>query len=226
VVILLAGAAVEISSNEWKQFLGGVIVVKLGVGIAQTTLITYVSEIAPFQIRGTMIGAYQLFLGFGQLLSAVATKIIVETNPDVWRPLMATEFIFSGLFIIMLPFIPESHVHHARKGNVEAAKRSLQKLYGTAPNYDMVSNNAWEPLQKAHQDQDYEYEVIKRGIEAEEAFSANLGHSSYLEIFQGINLKRTLAGMVGILCQPFTGGPIIWGYSTVGDENLTFCTRT
>lgn len=141
-VILLAGAAVEISSNEWKQFLGGVIVVKLGVGIAQTTLITYVSEIAPFQIRGTMIGAYQLFLGFGQLLSAVATKIIVETNPDVWRPLMATEFIFSGLFIIMLPFIPESHVHHARKGNVEAAKRSLQKLYGTAPNYDVVSDYA------------------------------------------------------------------------------------
>jgi SP family general alpha glucoside:H+ symporter-like MFS transporter len=39
----------------------------------------------------------------------------------------------------MIPFIPESHLHHARKGNDEKAKASMIRLYGTAPDYDVVS---------------------------------------------------------------------------------------
>jgi len=39
----------------------------------------------------------------------------------------------------MIPFIPESHLHHARKGNDTKAKASMIRLYGTAPDYDVVS---------------------------------------------------------------------------------------
>lgn len=46
-----------------------------------------------------MIGAYQLCLGIGQLISAIATQLITIHQPTKWRPLIATEFIFTGVCI-------------------------------------------------------------------------------------------------------------------------------
>lgn len=43
------------------------------------------------------------------------------------------------LFVLMLPFVPESPIYHIRKGNDEKAKKCLVRLYGTAPDYDVVS---------------------------------------------------------------------------------------
>lgn len=57
--------------------------------------------------------------------------------------------------------------------------------------------------------------MIKHGIEAEREFAAAQKGVSFLEIFRGVNWKRTLAGCVGIMTQPFAGAPIVFGYSTV-----------
>lgn len=97
IVILLGGSIAEITSSSWRSWLGAVVLVRLGVGLAQSILITYVSELSPFQIRGFMIGAYQLFIALGQLISAVATQLVVEHQPTKWKPLIATEFIFTGV---------------------------------------------------------------------------------------------------------------------------------
>lgn len=43
------------------------------------------------------------------------------------------------LLMILIWFVPESHLYHARKGNHDKAKDSMLKLYGTAPDYDVVS---------------------------------------------------------------------------------------
>jgi MFS transporter, SP family, general alpha glucoside:H+ symporter len=97
IVVLLGGSIAEILANDWQSWLGAAVLVRCGVGLAQSILITYVSELAPFQIRGFMIGAYQLFIAFGQLISAVATQLVTVHQPNKWRPLIATEFIFTGV---------------------------------------------------------------------------------------------------------------------------------
>jgi MFS transporter, SP family, general alpha glucoside:H+ symporter len=97
VTVLFAGSIAEITASHWKAWLGAAVLVRLGVGLAQSTLITYISELAPFQIRGFMIGAYQLLLALGQLISAVATQLVIVTQPTKWRPLIATEFVFTGV---------------------------------------------------------------------------------------------------------------------------------
>jgi MFS family permease len=97
IVVLLGGSIAEISAFDWKSWLGAAVLVRLGVGLAQSILITYVSELSPFQIRGFMIGAYQLFIAVGQLISAVATRLVITTKPDQWKPLIATEFVFTGV---------------------------------------------------------------------------------------------------------------------------------
>lgn len=198
VAVLLAGSIAEMTVQNWQGWLGAAMLIRLGVGLAQSILITYVSELAPFQIRGFMIGAYQLCLGFGQLISAGATQIIVTQTPTKWRTIVATEFIFTGLLVLMVFFLPESHIYHARKGNHEAAKRSMLRLYGTAPDYDV----------------EYEYRVIQHGLEAEKEWNDAAHKSSFFEIFQGVNWKRTLAGCVGICSQWAAGAPIVFGYST------------
>lgn len=97
IVVLLGGSVAEIAAFDWKSWLGAAVLVRAGVGLAQSILITYVSELAPFQIRGFMIGAYQLCLAIGQLISAVATQLVIENQPTKWRPLIATEFVFTGV---------------------------------------------------------------------------------------------------------------------------------
>lgn len=138
-VVLLGGSIAEITASDWKSWLGAVVLVRCGVGLAQSILIVYVSELTPFQVRGFMIGAYQLFIAFGQLISAIATQLVVIHQPNKWKPLIATEFVFTGILILLVWLVPESHLYYARKGQHENAKVSMLKLYGNAPNYDVVS---------------------------------------------------------------------------------------
>jgi hypothetical protein len=45
----------------------------------------------------------------------------------------------SQVLIILIWFVPESPLYHARKGQNEKAKSCMLKLYGTARDYDVVS---------------------------------------------------------------------------------------
>ncbi|KAL1858280.1 hypothetical protein VTK73DRAFT_7864 [Phialemonium thermophilum] len=198
VVLFLLGSSLEISAQGWKSWMGAQVVLKMAIGTAQSVLIVFVGEIAPFQVRGVALAAYQLFLAFGQLVGSIASQIMVVTRPNAWRPLIASEFLFTGVLILMLPFMPESHMYYVRKGDHEKAKRSMARLYGTPKDYDV----------------DHEYRVVQQTYEAELEFSRQAANVSWLEIFQGQNLRRTIAGALGICDQPLSGTPIIFTYST------------
>jgi len=100
-VILLAGSTAEIASQKWQDWLGAAILVRLGVGLAQTILVTYIAELAPFQIRGMLIGAYQVLLTTGQLIVAVAAELVRVHQPDEWRVLIGIEFLFTGVCLTL-----------------------------------------------------------------------------------------------------------------------------
>jgi MFS family permease len=78
--LFLLGSVLSITAQNWRWFLSANCVTKLGLGVAQTTLIVYLAEIAPFQLRGTGMAAYQLFLAGGQLFGAIATQIQVKVS--------------------------------------------------------------------------------------------------------------------------------------------------
>ncbi|KAI4778085.1 MFS general substrate transporter [Aureobasidium sp. EXF-3400] len=202
IVVLLGGSITEITAFSWQSWLGAAVFVRLGVGLAQSILITYISEIAPFQIRGFMIGAYQLCLGFGQLIAAIATQLVVVHQPNKWKPLIATEFAFTAVLVIFIWFVPESHIYHSRKGQHEQAKRSMLKLYGNIAGYDVTAL------------QEHEYRVVQHGIEAELELASVSRGSSFFEIFNSKNWRRTLAGCLGICSQWAAGAPIVFSYST------------
>ncbi|ATY58282.1 MFS alpha-glucoside transporter [Cordyceps militaris] len=196
--ILLAGSLAEILAHDWRSWLGAACLIRFGVGSTTSCLITYVSEIAPFQIRGLAVGSYQLFLGVGQLISAIAAKIMTTSNPHQWKPLIAAEFLFTGILAIAMPFVPESPIYHARKYRHDKAKKCMLQLYGNVPDYDV----------------EHEYKVIQHGIEVERRINHLREGVTFCDLFRGVNWKRTVAGAGGIMAQPLSGAPIVFTYST------------
>jgi MFS family permease len=155
-VILLAGSIAEIASQKWQDWLGAAVLIRFGVGLAQTILVTYIAELAPFQIRGMLIGAYQVLLTTGQLIVAIAAELVRVNQPNEWRVLIGIEFLFTGVRLvssdcsqsltpiqvscILIYFIPESHIFYARRDEHEKAKQSMMQLYGNVSGYDVVGH--------------------------------------------------------------------------------------
>lgn len=100
--VLLAGSVAEVAAQKWQDWLGAAVLVRMGVGLAQTILVTYIAELAPFQVRGMLIGAYQVLLTTGQLVVAVSAELVRVHQPTEWRVLVAIEFLFTGVSSILL----------------------------------------------------------------------------------------------------------------------------
>ncbi|RSH93493.1 hypothetical protein EHS25_007849 [Saitozyma podzolica] len=198
VLLFFLGSSLEIAARDWQWWMGSQTVIKVAIGTAQSVLIVYVAEIAPFQLRGVAIAAYQLFLASGQLVGSIATQIMEVTAPGQWKPLIASEFVFTGVLCFLLPFLPESHIFYARRDDETNAKRMMTRIYGTAKDYDV----------------DYEYAAVRNAIEAEREYNRASEGSSWTEIFKGTNLRRTIAGAIGITAQPLSGTAIVFSYST------------
>ena len=98
----------------------------LGVGMASVLAPLYISEVAPPNIRGRLVALYQLSIVIGILLAYFSNWALLgfsQGNPaafggagilhrtlvsEVWRGMFGSEMIPSGLFILLLFFIPES----------------------------------------------------------------------------------------------------------------------
>ncbi|MCF6356419.1 MAG: sugar porter family MFS transporter, partial [Draconibacterium sp.] len=97
-----------------------------GVGMASVLAPLYISELAPPKIRGRLVALYQLSIVTGILLAYFSNWFLLglskenqmvfqETGifhkvfiAEVWRGMFGSEMIPSGLFILLLFFIPES----------------------------------------------------------------------------------------------------------------------
>lgn len=98
----------------------------LGVGMASVLAPLYISEFAPPKIRGRLVALYQLSIVIGILLAYFSNWLLLDFSTEnqtvlgnsemlhkimvkeVWRGMFASELVPSGIFILLLFFIPES----------------------------------------------------------------------------------------------------------------------
>lgn len=98
----------------------------LGVGMASVLAPLYISEFAPPKIRGRLVALYQLSIVIGILLAYFSNWMLLSFSDgnemafegagmiheimvsQVWRGMFGSEMIPSGLFMLLLFFIPES----------------------------------------------------------------------------------------------------------------------
>ncbi len=106
----------------------------LGIGIASMNAPMYIAEIAPSDIRGKMVTYYQLAIVIGFFIVFLVTYFIgnqlteAENLQFGWRRMFWSELIPSGLFLILMFFVPKSPRWLALKGMEAEALKILNRV--------------------------------------------------------------------------------------------------
>jgi len=106
----------------------------------------YISEISPAKYRGRMVSLYQLAITIGILTAYFTNAWVLELsdkevtysnkwlqliiNSELWRGMFAMEMIPALLFLILLPFIPESPRWLTKTNRQDKAKEVLTRING------------------------------------------------------------------------------------------------
>ncbi|NLI37473.1 MAG: D-xylose transporter XylE [Bacteroidales bacterium] len=132
------------------RILGGV-----GVGLASAICPMYIAEVAPTNIRGTLVSWNQFAIIFGQLVVYFVNFIILgsHTNPIIdtvkgiaavmpgsdpwtistgWRYMFVSNAFPAGLFTLLVCFVPETPRYLALIGKDHKALSVLEHINGTA----------------------------------------------------------------------------------------------
>lgn len=101
-------------------------IIGLAVGVASFVAPLYISEIAPFKIRGALIAVYQLMITVGIFAMFVSNSLLSFTGS--WRIMMAVLLIPSSIMLIFSLFVPETPRWLVLKGRNEEARAVLKRI--------------------------------------------------------------------------------------------------
>lgn len=131
------------------RVIGGV-----GVGLASAICPMYIAEVAPSNIRGTLVSWNQFAIIFGQLVVYMVNFFILgdHTNPIIesigqginavapgsdpwtistgWRYMFGSEAVPAGLFALLICFVPETPRYLVMAGEDDKALSVLCKING------------------------------------------------------------------------------------------------
>ncbi|KAJ6623978.1 general substrate transporter [Mycena sp. CBHHK59/15] len=113
------------------------ILCRAGVGMVSALVPAYVSESTPPAIRGRCTGMIQLANNLGIMLSFwvnySASKNISPTTQNQWRIPLAVQIVPGLLFVLLVPFQPESPRYLVEHEQYDRAARSLAFVARTCP---------------------------------------------------------------------------------------------
>jgi SP family general alpha glucoside:H+ symporter-like MFS transporter len=178
-------------SRTLIQYLIGAILLGIPWGIFCTTSIAYASELCPVVLRGYLTSYVNLcwviggFIGSGVLLAT-------ENMMDIWawRIPFATQWIWPVPLFCIIAMAPDSPWWLIRKGKVQAAHKSLERLTSKF-HHDSIKSTI---SMMVHTNE------LERQLEEE-----NKTGTSYLDCFKGTDLRRTEIGCVGFMVQCLIG---------------------
>ena len=106
------------------RFLGG-----LGIGASTIAAPTYVSEIAPAQLRGRLVAMYQFNIVFGILMAYTSNYFLQDAGVNAWRWMVGIPVIPSFIYAILVTGVPESPRWLLEyKNNKDEAKRIMKLI--------------------------------------------------------------------------------------------------
>lgn len=136
---------------NFYRVLGGI-----GVGLASAICPMYIAEIAPSNMRGTLVSWNQFAIIFGQLVVYFVNFLILGDNinpviqvvegvnkvlnPDAaawtiatgWRIMFVSEAVPAGLFTVLVLLVPETPRYLAMCGKDEKALLVLERINGAS----------------------------------------------------------------------------------------------
>ncbi len=105
------------------RFIGG-----LGIGASTIAAPGYISEIAPAEKRGRLVGMYQLSIVVGILLAFMSNYLLRNVGEDAWRWMIGVAVFPSVIYLIAVLFIPNSPRWLVMKGRTAEAEQVLKRI--------------------------------------------------------------------------------------------------
>jgi len=167
---------------NFYRIIGGI-----GVGLASAVCPMYIAEIAPSNIRGTLVSCNQFAIIFGMLVVYFVNYMIMgnHTNPIVekignnlvvaagsdewtistgWRYMFGSEAYVAGLFTILVCFVPETPRYLAMCQRDSKAYDILEKINGSIKAKEILQAIKETATQKTEKLFTYGVTVVVIGI--------------------------------------------------------------
>jgi MFS family permease len=170
----------------------------IGVGCMQSTLPTYISEVAPVRIRGGLLMLYSLWWTVGTFFAYIAMQTMNRQHPDEYLTPIYTQWAQIGLMLAIYVFLPESPAWCVTRGDMARAKRELRKLHRGVEGYDV----------------DRQFEIMVLAAEHEATVAAEQKREPWYAIFRGVDGIRTLIALWTNLSQQFIGLTLFTTFGT------------
>jgi len=127
-VIFIAGSLLAPLAPNVAVLIIARAIIGAGIGFTSVTAPVYVSELAPPQSRGMLIGLYQLALTIGIALADLVGYWLAPAQ--AWRWMFGLAVVPTVLFLLVIVTVPESPRWLYAHGRAEEAKSVLQSYTG------------------------------------------------------------------------------------------------
>ncbi|KAL4778774.1 general substrate transporter [Aspergillus varians] len=193
-LISVAAVTVEFVASTNEMFFGGKFLNGFALGALASVPITYVGEIAPLALRGTLTCLTAMAYCIGPFVVALITNTTgTYTNRWAYRAVFAAQWAYAAIALALIFFMPESPWWLVLKGREQQALSSLSRL-------------GYNDTQRAKK-----LSTIK--ITLEQVRHETEG-ATYLECFRRSNLRRTIISIAPLSVQAMCGIVFVASYST------------
>jgi len=153
-VIFMTSALFSAMSFNVTSFIIARVIGGLGVGMAILIAPMYIAEIAPRNLRGTLVTFNQLNIVLGISVAYFSNLYFQQTidDPDFkWRIMLGVEAVPAFMYLMLLFFVPRSPRWLLQKGLDKEAHGVLVKIHGPEQSlveYDEIKNSLSEKTVK------------------------------------------------------------------------------
>ncbi|KAL3466115.1 general substrate transporter [Aspergillus heterothallicus] len=189
---------IETFATRWDHWLVAKLFSGMGVGMLQSTMPLYLSEISPTQLRGFLINAYSFWFVIGQLFASVALNRLNATDPYNFRTPIYTQWAMVGVAGIIFVLIPESPWWLVGKDRFDKAANVLTLCNGRVEGYDTQQQIG----------------IMTATIMEERRVAERDSQQGMWAVFQGRNLLRFVIAGWPKIAQQFVGLSVFNTYAT------------
>lgn len=129
IVFTIGSVIMGVAWSKWVLLFGR-LTVGVAIGLASTVTPMYIAELAPSNIRGSLVTLNNCFITVGQLAAAITAGAFSYDTENGWRWMLALAAVPATIQFFGFLFMPESPRWLIRRQRNEEAMVALKKIRG------------------------------------------------------------------------------------------------